>query len=148
MIRLILLSLLAAIACSAQSPYWFGAGGGSGTSGGNGLGWAALAVPIGTSQVYSYSAHQIQGPHTSTTTGLATIIRQYKAGSGTFYLLGLATAGVAQGTATTGAFSGGGLGVWRSKSGWTWEIGAIQSKAGTPARAVLLMGFGKCWGGA
>jgi len=100
-----------------------------------------------TGQVYSYSTYDavpVRGmvPMISTRTGLATPLRQF----GPVTLVGFGTAGVAQGAeAVQLALSGGGIGIWKFKSGLTVELGARVVKAGAVNMAVYEFGFGKAW---
>jgi hypothetical protein len=117
-------------------------------------GWAALALPVSTTaQAYSFTLYQAvpavgKTPTISTTTGIATILRQFKTAGGTLYFLGLGTVGAAvSSTATTGAFAGGGGAVWRWASGLTAELFGIQNKAASSASPELLGGIGFTWGG-
>ena len=91
-------------------------------------GWASYATLMSSKgQVYSFSSwdatvtktrpHVIQS---SARSGLATVLRTW----GPVTLLGFAEAGVAAAqTTTTGAFSGGGVGVLKiGKTAWTIEV--------------------------
>jgi len=147
---LYLILLLPLAAQTKQTlPNWVGAGGSYDSADSPKFSsWVAMALPVSTSQqVYSYSMYQIlpvsgHVPTISTTTGLATIIRQV----GRVTILGLATAGVATtGTAAVGAFAGGGMGVYRFKSGFTLEAGAIVNKSGGAAKPQYLLGGGWTW---
>ena len=92
-------------------------------------GWASYATLVsGKGQLYSFSSYDIVAgaskPHNITTsarTGFATLLKVW----GPVYVLGFGTAGVAaSGTATTGAFSGGGIAVLKlGKTAWTLEGG-------------------------
>jgi len=115
-------------------------------------GWAALALPVSQSQgIYSYTLYQAapvagRAPTISTTTGVAMILRSFATKRGTLYVLGLTTAGAAvSGTATTGAFSGGGIGVWKFPGGFTVEFGGTAEKAGAGTRPSLKLGGGWSW---
>ena len=160
--RMRFLALLLAVTAIAQTPTpapaptkltlpdWFGGGAEFGPHWGS---WAALALPMSQSQaIYSYSLYEallVKGkvPTISTTTGLATILRQYSTKKGTLYLLGLATAGAAvTATATTASFSGGGIGVWKFSNGFTLEIGATAEKAGAGTTYNYKAGWGRTFG--
>ena len=79
-------------------------------------------------------------PAISTRTGFATPVRSFGAN---LFLIALATAGVAQSsTATTGAFSGGGLLMVRFKTDWTFQIGARIVSAGGVNRPTMRAGLG------
>jgi hypothetical protein len=151
-----------AIAQTVPLPNWAGMGAAYGPSGSPKTGgWAALALPVSQSQsLYSYSLYSavpVKGtvPTISTTTGLATVLRTYKVSDrGLIYVLGLVTAGVATtstatgvgvfSAATVGAFSGGGLAIWKFPNGITLEAGATADKAG-PTSASYKLGLGKTW---
>lgn len=115
-------------------------------------GWCAIAIPAVQSQgIYSFSLYQFlpngaKVPSTSTSTGMAIIIRQFPLGRGVLNFLGLGTAGVStSSTATTASFSGGGIALWKSKGGWTLEAGALENKAGTINKPTWLLGSGITW---
>jgi hypothetical protein len=139
---------------SAPLQNWAGLGTQYGTSDSPHFsGWAALALPLSQSQsIYSYTEYMaipVKGkpPTTSTTTGLATILRTIHIGDKTLYILGLATAGAAvSSTATTGSFQGGGGAFLRWTSGFTVEVVVQQSKAAGPAKPEVLAGVGFAWG--
>ena len=147
------LFILSASLCMGQTklPNWAGFGGEYSTSDSPHFsGWAALAVPVSQpAQIYSFSMYQgliQQGKLvTSTTAGLGTILKTQQLGSATAYLIGVGTAGVANGTATTAAFSGGGFLVVHFKRGWTLEAGGLQNKTGAGAKPNLLVGGGFTW---
>lgn len=154
--KTVIFALLASCVCAqpAKLPNWAGVGSEySSSTAPHFTGWAAIALPIVSSeQLYSYSMYQTipstgKVPTVSTTTGLATILRTFPIPKrGAIYLMGLATAGAANtGTATTGAFAGGGMLVWRKPSGLTFEIGALQTKAGSTAKPLVLGGIGWAW---
>jgi hypothetical protein len=134
-------------------PNWIGLGGGYSSADSPHMGgWAAMALPVSQSQsVYSYTVYEaipVRGrvPTISTTTGMATILRTLTVNRGTLYVLGLVTAGTAvTATAVTGAFSGGGLGVFKFRNGFTIEAGATAEKAGTGTRPSFKLGGGWTW---
>lgn len=113
-------------------------------------GWASYAVLVsGKGQVYSFSSYDVQSARTkpfsvvtTTRTGLATILKQW----GPVYVLGFGTAGVAAATnATTGAYSGGGVAIWRiSSTDWTLCLGIrIAKNAVLGTQNVYEFGFGR-----
>jgi len=115
-------------------------------------GWCALAIPaVVSQQIYSYTMYSVlpngsKTPTITTTTGGAIIIRQFPLAGGTLNIIGLGTVGVAvSSTATTGSFAGGGLALWKAKAGWTFEVGGIQTKAGTINKPELIAGTGWTW---
>jgi hypothetical protein len=126
---------------TTQSPKWSG--------------WAALGLPVSqTGQVYSFTLYQavpVTGkvvPTISTTTGLATIMRTFKASRGTLFIIALGTAGVSTSTtATTGAFAGGGGAFFKMPSGLVLEVVGIQNKAAGSTSPEILAGLGFAWGG-
>ena len=116
------------------------------------LGWCALAMPVVASQgVYSWTMYQLvpvnrHPPTVSTTTGPGIILRSFKGSRGTLDLLGIGAAGVAvTSSATTGAFSGGGVALWKAKSGWTFEFGFLENKAGASVKPQWIGGPGLTW---
>jgi len=129
--------------------HWIGAGGGySSAASPRATGWVSLAILVSQpSQIYSYSSYDlvpVKGhvPMVSARTGAATVLRRL----GNLYVLGMATAGAAQtSTATTGAFSGGGIGVYRFRSGFTLELAGRVIKAGSTNAAVYEFGGGWSW---
>jgi hypothetical protein len=124
---------------SSDSPRWSG--------------WCSVALEISTSQkLYSYSLYQIipvpgKAPTTSTITGGWLDLKDQSIGRfGSLHVGGLLAAGAAvSSTATTGAFAGGGLGIWVLPSKLTVEFGVIQNKAAANARPQILLGFGRTW---
>lgn len=135
-----LFMVLTAVSCYAQTltlpSNWVGAGAGF-ISGAHPpiAGWASYAILLsGKGQVYSFSSYDItQVPgkplqlQTSARTGFATVLKTV----GPIYVLGFGTAGIAAtGANTAGAYSGGGIGVWRiGKTDWTLELGVRVAKS-------------------
>jgi hypothetical protein len=162
-LKLIAIAALLSLTCVAQSPApapsssldnWAGVGSIYNSSGSpRWSGYVALAVPVSAAaQVYSFSLDQwtfVDGKLVnSTTTGVATILREFKTRFGTLFVLGLGTAGVSTGsTSTTGAFAGGGGALWRWLSGLTAQLFGIQNKVANAVGPELLGGIGYTWGG-
>jgi len=145
--------LFLTLTAAAELPSWAGAGFEYQSASPHWSGWGAMAVPVSqTAQVYSFSLQQaipIKGkvPTLSTTTGLAPIVRSFPTKAhGTLYVVGIGTAGVATTiTSVTGAFAGGGGGLFKFPSGFTLEVFAIQNKAGGNAKPNVLAGGGWMW---
>lgn len=147
------LVLFGIMTCSlfAQKPLpqnWVGSGVGYNPGGApKTTGWVSMALLLSqTGQLYSYSSYDmvpVKGsvPTTSARTGFATVIRNI----GPVWIFGFGTAGMAQNTSLTSAFSGGGIGVWQLKSGLTVELGARVLKAGSVNQTIYEFGLGKSW---
>lgn len=113
-------------------------------------GFVALALPVSTTAgLYSYSMYQglIQNGKlvTSTTTGLADDLKTISFKQGALVLVGLGTAGVSTGAATTGAFAGGGGLLFRWNDGWVTGVMGIQNAAAGSSKPNLLVAFGRTW---
>jgi len=127
---------------------WVGAGAGYNPTGSpKATTWASFATVISQPQkIYSYSTYDVVPqrkavPLTSARTGLATVLRNF---GPRLYLLGFATAGVAQSAmATQSSFSGGGLLLYQWKNGMTAEAG-VRVVTGSTEK-VVEAGFGKSW---
>jgi hypothetical protein len=113
-------------------------------------GWASYATLLSRSgQVYSFSTYdvtpiKVAGKYTvqtSTRTGFALVVRTL----GPITILGMADAGVAASSLTTGsAFSGGGIGVWKlGKTQWTIEAGARLLKTTSGQQTMYEGGWGR-----
>lgn len=147
---LLALPLMAQTAIKCPVSNWVGLGAGYNPSASpKATGWISEATCISQSQgIYSYSTYEAipqrnAVPLVSARTGVATVLRQF---GPSVYLLALATAGMAQtGTATTGAFSGGGMLMYRHPSGFTFEAGARILSAGGNQQAVYEVGVGHSW---
>lgn len=101
---------------------------------------------VSSQGLYSYSTYEatpVKGrvPALSTRTGAAIVMRSF---GPNIFLVALATAGMAQtSTATTGAFSGGGLLFLRFHTDWTFQLGARIVSAGGVNSPIYEGGFGK-----
>lgn len=130
---------------SALPSLWVGSGAGYNPAGSpKNTAWLSVAVNTGQG-VYSYSSYDVtpvrgQVPVISTRTGVATVksIVLFKQ---TFFFITFGTAGVAQSaTAVTSSFSGGEMGMYRWKTGLTFEVG-FRVATGA-ANKIVECGFG------
>jgi len=135
-----------------QLPNWLGTGGSYSGASPHWGGWGAIALPISQGQqIYSYSgyeatAHRHTVPTVSTTTGLATVLRSFTRDKTGLYILMLATAGEAtSSSATTASFSGGGMALFRFKSGFTLELIVTADKSASPTVPNFKLGSGWAW---
>jgi hypothetical protein len=137
-----LLAVVLSGACFAQTPAlpvlpsnWVGAGAAYAGGGQPPIaGWASYAVLVsGKAGLYSFSSYDLTvtkakpyAVQTSVRTGMALVIRTI----GPLTILGLGDAGMAQApTSITGAFSGGGIGIYRiGKTAWTLEVAVRRLK--------------------
>ncbi len=135
---------------AAPLPDWYGGGAGFGPHWST---WASLAHPVSQSQAaFSYTVYESvlkRGtvPTVTTTTGLGTIVRSYVLPRGTFYIFAIATVGASTtSTATTGAFTGEGMALWKWKNGYTAEFIASEETAGGVVTRTFKLGWGKTFG--
>jgi hypothetical protein len=149
-----ILLLAAALAAFAQTPLpsnWIGVGVALNQQASPQInGWASYAALLSRSGgVYSFSSYDVTpikqaGKYTiqtSTRSGFALMIRTL----GPITVLGLADAGIAASSlATTAAYSGGGIALWKlGSTAWTMEIAARRIKAGSGITTVYEAGFGR-----
>ena len=116
------------------------------------LGYCYLAIPVVPSQgVYSWTMYQflpngLHAPTVLTSTGGAMILRRWNFSAGTLFLIGVGAVGAAiSSSAATFSPSGGGIAMWASKQGWTFEAGAIENKVGSVTQPQWIAGPGLTW---
>jgi hypothetical protein len=146
--------LLAALPLLGQTPIkcpvdsWVGIGAGYNPTGSpKATGWASYAkCSIQSQGIYAYyteDAIPVKGkvPTLSNRAGAGIVMRSF---GPNIFLVALATAGVAQtSTATTGAFSGGGLLFLRFHTDWTVQAGARIVSAGGVNSPIYELGLGR-----
>jgi len=116
------------------------------------LGYCFLAIPVVSSQgIYSWTMYQflpngLRTPTVLTSTGGAMVLRFWKFKSGTLCVVGVGAVGAAvSATATTFSPSGGGIVLWASKPGWTFEAGAIENEVAGVTKPQWIAGPGLTW---
>jgi hypothetical protein len=149
-----ILLLATAMAAFAQTPLpsnWIGAGIALSQETSPQInGWASYAALVSRSGgIYSFSSYDVmpvtQGGkftiQTSTRSGFALVIRTL----GPITILGFGDGGIAASSlATTGAYSGGGIAVWKlGSTAWTMEVAARRIKTGAGPATVCETGFGR-----
>lgn len=135
---------------AASLPKWAGCGVSFSDPGW--LGFCAMAIPVVQSQgIYSWTMYQFlpngaKVPSVVTSTGGAMILRSFPIRTGKLDIIGLGAVGVAvTSTATSFSPSGGGLALWRSAKGWTFQIGAIENKVAGVTKPQWIAGPGLTW---
>ena len=143
------LPLAAQMTAPAPLPQnWIGAGGGYSQMAPHATVWLSYAhLASDAQQIYLWGTYDFllmrgKVPTYLFEPGVSKVLLR----AGRFYVLGIATAGVAQsGTATTAAFSGEGMAVYRFKNGATIEFIARQLKAGGMTGPGYKFGGGWTW---
>jgi hypothetical protein len=149
------LLLILSMPLGAQSfPTWVGVGAlYTGEQSPHYSGWAAVALPVGTQGLYSWSMDQIipnkkTTPTTETSTGAALVLRTFAVGKVNVDLVGIATIGSAiSSVSVTAALSGGGGLMFHSKSPTlAYWVGYLMTKANGVTVPEYMTGVGLTFG--